>query len=392
MPVRGKTAKRRAAKAKPAPAPKLRGPRRSYLWAAVFTLLIAGWMLSGDLLGNSDPGVRPPEEATSAETKARQTPPFRVRVKVSRAQMRDAALTLRGRTEAYARVNLQAETAGVVEALPIDKGAQVKKGSLVCKIETGVRGAMLKKAGAEERQAELDYEAAERLMRQGHTAKLRVAELQARLDAARAAREQAELDLARTRIRAPFDGVLEAQPAKVGDFLAIGETCVTMVDLDPLKLVASVSEREVGLLRTGMKGTATLATGESVSGPIRFIASAADEKTRTFRIELDIDNPQGTLRDGVTATISIPIATDKAHKLPPSVLTLNDEGDVGVRVIEGTDRVRFMPVRILSDSSEGVWAAGLPETVTIITVGQDYVRDGQRVVAVPAGNGGSARQ
>jgi len=297
--------------------------------------------------------------------------------------MRKASLVLRGRTEAYARVDLQAETAGIVEQLPVAKGAHVAKGNLVCKLEPGARQAMINKAEAEKTQMALDLEASQRLVKQGHTAKLKLAERQAKLDAARAIMEEAKLDLARTYIKAPFDGVIEAQPANVGDYLSVGETCATLVALDPLKIVGAVSERQIEYLHKGMIGQAELVTGETVSGPIRFIASAANKKTRTFQVELEVENKDGRLRDGVTADITIALSSDKAHKFSPALLALNDAGDIGVRIVENDDTVRFVPVQILSDESDGIWVSGLPDTVTIITVGQEYVTDGQKVEPVP---------
>ncbi|MDH3581500.1 MAG: efflux RND transporter periplasmic adaptor subunit [Hyphomicrobiales bacterium] len=366
------------------------GPiRSSYLWAALLTLVIAGWMLSGELLGNARTGVSAGDLAASGSA-GKKNDLFRVEVKTFQARARDASLVLRGRTEADARVDLQAETAGVVERLPVAKGARVNKGDIVCKLETGARQAMLDKAEAERRQAELDYQASEKLERKGHTAKLKVAEYDAKLDAASATLRQAQLDLNRTAIKAPFDGVVEAQPAKPGDYLAVGETCTTLVALDPLIVVASVSERQVGKLRLGMSASAKLATGETVTGPVRFIASAADSKTRTFQIELEVANSDGALRDGVTADITIPLASKPAHKFSPAILALNDAGEIGVRMIENGDTVRFAPVTILTDDADGIWVSGLPETVMVIIAGQDYVTDGQKVEAVTGS--GSARR
>ncbi len=397
MPVRKTSKRKRKPSLRDSVVPVLRDAvdrfqlRKSHVWAGVFCVLIAGWMLSGVFSGDDE---SEPRTVLTAEQNGEGAGSglFKVRVATFSAEPREAALSLRGRTEADARVELQAETAGIVEALPVRKGARVRKGDIVCRIETGARTAMLDKAKAERRQAELDHAASEKLVKRGHTAKLKVAEFKAKLDAAAATLHEAELDLERTRIKAPFDGTVEAQPAKVGDYLTIGETCATLVSRNPLVVVGAVSERHVGKLKVGMTGSADLATGETVSGAIRFIAASADEKTRTFKIELEVANAQGTLRDGVTADISIPLAEARAHRVSPTLLVLNDAGEIGLRVIENGDTVRFMPVKPLADDTQGIWVAGLPETVTVVTVGQDYVRDGQKVVAVPDAAMRSARQ
>lgn len=362
--------------------------KRSYVWAAAFTLLITLWLASGKISGSgTSSGEAALKQPGSGKPAASAQDDFSVRVREFTALQRDAALVLRGRTEAEARVDVQAETQGNVEKLATEKGAFVKKDTPLCVIDKGVREAVLSKAKAELARAELDLEASEKLMAQGHTARLKVAEQKATLDAAKASLEQAEIDLRRTVVRAPFDGVVEAQPAKVGDFLSTGKTCATMVDLDPLVIVGTVSERSVRQLRVGMTGQAKLATGESVDGRIRFIATAADASTRTFRIELEVPNPERKLRDGVTADITIPLKSESAHRIPPAVLGLDDAGRIGVRIVDANNTVRFTPVEIVSNSNEGVWISGLPEKVTLITVGQEFVIDGQKVRTVPDGGG-----
>lgn len=357
-------------------------PRRSHIWAGLFLALIGGWILSGDIVvgGRGDSAI---ETAVRVETNKGDTGRFAVRVRTFTAESREAFAVIRGRTEADARVEIQAETTGVVEALPVAKGALVNKGDVLCRLEPAARQATVRQNIAAVEQAQLDYNATQNLAKRGHTATLKVAEYRAKLDAARAALEKAELDLGRINVGAPFEGIVEDQPAKVGDHLQIGETCAKLVALDPLIVVGTISERQVSELEEGMTGTAALVTGETVTGRLRYIAPAADPKTRTFRFELEVANPDLKLRDGVTAEIKIPLKSGTAHKFSPAILTLDDSGEVGVRVIENGDTARFMPVRILDDDKEGVWVSGLPETVTVITVGQDFVTDGQKVKPVP---------
>jgi len=116
-----------------------------------------------------------------------------------------------------------------------------------------------------------------------------------------------------------------------------------------------------------------------VQGVVRFVAATADPATRTFRIELETANPQNTLRDGITADIRIRTAQVQAHFITPAILTLNDAGVIGVRIIDGDSRARFVPVTIIANMSDGVWITGLPKIANVITVGQEYVSDGALV-------------
>ena len=213
------------------------------------------------------------------------------------------------------------------------------------------------------------------------------------LDAANAAVLAAKIDIGHTYIRAPFDGVLDKRVVELGDFLDIGDHVATIVDLDPCLVVGQVSERELGKLAVGARGTARLVTGQSVEGTIRYIASVADPETRTFRVELEIPNPERHIPDGVTAELRLPIEKVRAHRVSPAVLTLADDGTVGVKAVDALNVVHFHPVEIIRDTVDGVWLGGLPEKLTLITVGQEYVHDGMRVhpIGPPrAAQGGAA--
>ncbi len=151
------------------------------------------------------------------------------------------------------------------------------------------------------------------------------------------------------------------------------------MSLDPLLVTGQVSERNVGRLKLGMTGKVRLVTGQEAQGTLRFISPTADPRTHTFRIELAVPNPKHQLRAGITARIFLDLPAKPAHFLSPGLLTLDDRGRIGVRTVSAKGEVQFLPVSLLGQTAKGVWVAGLPEAVTIITVGQDYVVAGQKV-------------
>jgi multidrug efflux system membrane fusion protein len=173
--------------------------------------------------------------------------------------------------------------------------------------------------------------------------------------------------------------------AEVGDFMTTGRDLLRLVDLDPLTIVGSVNERRVAQIERGTEATAELVTGEQVSGTVSFVAQEANDRTRTFQVEMEVPNPDGTLRDGTTAQMTVPLKERVSHFVSPSILTLNDQGEVGVKVLDAENRVRFKPVDILADKPDGVWITGLPETVTFVTLGQNFVTVGQEVKPVTEG-------
>ncbi|MEO0361432.1 MAG: efflux RND transporter periplasmic adaptor subunit [Pseudomonadota bacterium] len=296
----------------------------------------------------------------------------------SEARPFEDALTLRGRTEADRRVEVRSEISGLIASEPLRKGAVVEAGEILCRISDGDRRAELVEAEALLSEAQLNAEAADRLLERGFGAETTAKTRAAALEAARARVLRARIDIERLEIRAPFGGILETDTAELGSLLQNGSTCATLIALDPIKLVAFAPERSVDALKVGATVTGRLVTGREVTGEISFVARSADRDTRTYLIEADADNPDLTIRDGMTAELVVTLSGRPAHLLPQTALTLDDQGAVGVRLVED-GAARFAAVEILRDETRGVWVAGLPETADVIVVGQEFVTDGQAV-------------
>ena len=123
----------------------------------------------------------------------------------------------------------------------------------------------------------------------------------------------------------------------------------------------------------------SLITGEVIEGNLTFVSKSASTSTRTFKVESQIQNKDGIVRDGITAEMIIKTKFVKAHKISPSILILNDNGKIGVRsVIDGV--VVFHNVSILEDSESGLWITDIPDSLDLIVQGQGFVEDGQQVV------------
>ncbi len=362
--------------------------KRSYVLAFLIAAAAVAWVLSGvypDLLAN----LSDPQSAAAVETKpdpaATAAPLTSVRIAQSQARERSQQVVIYGRTESTRNVQIKAETPGRIVNLPVERGARVKAGDLIAELAMDDRVARLREAKALVRQRQIEFNAAEKLKAKGYRAETSHAASMASLDAARAKAARMQVEISKTRIKAPFDGVIEEQAAKLGAFLKVGEVVATLVDEDPILVVGQISENDVDRVEAGSMARARLVTGEEVEGRIRFIAATADSKTRTFRIELEVANPELRIRDGLTAELLLPLGRVLAHVVSPAVLSLDDDGRIGVRGIEEGDRVRFFPVQIIGDDADGVWLIGLPAVVDIIVVGQEYVRHGDRVKTVNAG-------
>lgn len=380
------------------------------------------WVIDRDqlmVLAGADPVTETTETADVTEVDLDAL--IKVVVRTSQEQSIENAVILRGRTEAARSVVVRAETNGAVISEPLRKGAYVNQGDLLCEIEPGTRSAAvdeakarlaqaeasvpqarasLTQAEAQLREAEVNLNAARTLKEDGYATETRVLAAEAAWEAAqagvegarsglvsaetsiisaRAALANAELELSRVAIHAPFAGLLESDTAELGSFLSTGADCATIIQLDTVKLVGFVPELEVGKITVGAPAMARLADGTEVTGRVTFLSRSADETTRTFRTEIEVQNADLSIRDGQTADIIIGSEGRMAHLVPQSALTLNDDGDIGLRTIDASNTVAFYPIEIVRDTINGVWVTGLPATIDIIVLGQEYVIDGVQV-------------
>lgn len=350
-----------------------------YQWASAIAILVTLWIGSGFITG-----TKSNVSDASADVKADATP--RVQVALLNASERNATITVHGRTQALHSVDVKSEVEGVVQALHFEKGDHVKKGDVLCEIKVNDRLAKLDQARAMVAQTAKQHEVDLKLAADGFRSKTQVAQSAAALEAARASQRTMTINLDNTKMRAPFDGFVDDRYADVGDYMRVGDKCALIIAPEPFLAVGTVTEQEVGQIHIGDPATATLVTGEIVNGKVRFVANKADDITRAFRVEVELPNTENKLRDGVSADIRIPVRELKAQKISPGILVLDDNGTVGVRTVD-KGIVHFVPVHIVSDGPDGMWVSGLPTRVTVITVGQEFVNDGERVEAVPGKNG-----
>jgi multidrug efflux system membrane fusion protein len=352
---------------------------RSWLYSAGIAILIAGWLLSGQF-GNSDDAT---DEHSAAIAKTTIAPQSKVRVRTQIAEEVTRTIVVNGKTAPARVVELSAETDGRVVSIGAKRGANIGRNTVIVRLDERDRSARLAQAEATVKQREVEYEARAKLKAESYVSEAQLQEGVALLEAAKAELTRARLDLEYMQVRAPFDGALQDRAVEIGDFLKVGDPIATFVDNRTIIISANVSEFDARFVHVGMTARATLATGEDVHGSIRYVAPVADEATRTFTVELEVDNRHGALRAGGTAELYIPAESILAHRISPSLLTLDDAGNIGVKIINDSGKVEFVVADIALSSRDGVWVAGLPETVTIITVGQGFVTTGSVVDAVP---------
>jgi len=271
-----------------------------------------------------------------------------VRVVDQKAENFSKEIVVKGFTKADKKVSIKSETSGKIIDLPIAQGSVVKKGDVICSLFVAERQANFDKAL-------LDFNSAQKLYDEElYSSK--------QLQNAKSNYERAKLELDYASIKAPFDGVVDKIDLDVGDFLNRGSTCATLLDLTKDSGVKVITN-----------------DGQEFQGQITFISSSADEMMHTFDIEISIPNPLGKIKDGQTAKVVIFATPEPAHIVPLSILRLDEAGNIGIRVVNKDSLVEFYTVEIIQDTEKGVWVTGLPFNSRIITVGQDYVNNNEKV-------------
>lgn len=351
--------------------------KRSYIAAGALAAVSIAWIVSGQF-NERDASAGADLKSAPAADGEKALP--RVRVHTYTATERTNELVLFGRTEAVRTVHLKAETAGRVVDIAVKKGNRVAGGEVVVRLAMDDREARLAEAEAVLDEKTIAYQAARQLSKMNYRSKVKLAESKAALETARAALEKIKLDMERTEIKAPFEGVVNDLPVEVGDYIAPGDVVAKIVDLDPILVVGEVAERDAAKLTVGASARVRLGTGKKVTGKLRYVSKVGSLSTRTFRVEVALANPGGELSEGLTTELVLSLGSEMAQKVSPAILTLSDEGVVGVKALGQGDVVRFYPVRLVADEADGVWLSGLPETVTLITVGQEFVTPGRKVL------------
>jgi membrane fusion protein, multidrug efflux system len=351
----------------------------SRITAIALVVGASAWIASGHFLpresGESRAAVRPAE---------REAQPFRVAVLPTRPESHRQRLVLSGRTEADRKVMVTARTGGVLTDLKVRRGSAVKKGDVIAVLSDEAREAQVAQARAVAAQRRRELEARSKLIASGTLPRLELGNLESALAIAEAQLAQAEAEYERGVVRAPWDGIINDVPVEVGGaaFSMQGREIAQLVSLDPMLAVVEVAERRLGGIAVGDSADVRLVTGQTASGRVRFVSKSASPATRTYRVEIEIPNADGKIPDGITAEVSIRLAPVMATRVPRSALTFSSAGELGVRTVNGTSDVVFRSVTIVEDEQAFMWVAGLGEETRVIVEGQDFVREGQRVVAV----------
>jgi multidrug efflux system membrane fusion protein len=307
-------------------------------------------------------------------------PLLKVMVTTSQAEEVTQDLGVNGHTIAARTVTLRAETPGRVENVLVKKGQAVRLHEELVTLSEEDRPVRLNEAKALVVQREKELASGNKLKAQAFKAENALVAQEVLLATAQSLLVKLEKEIRNTHIYAPFAGVLDNRFVEVGDFVNTGEKIATVVELDPLLIQCHIAEKDVAQLQKAAPVKINIPNFKrAVSGQIHYISRTADPKTRTFTVEIIIENHDYAIPGGATAEVILSRGEVRGHKIAPSHISLNDEGVLGVKVVEDGGLVNFMPITILNTVHDGIWVAGLPEKAQVITVGADFVAVGQKV-------------
>ena len=338
--------------------------------ASGLTGLLIIWMLSGS-------NDAPVEEEVSQSSEGEKL--MSVVVKSSDAQLVAKKITVQGQVEPNRVLSLKTEVDGKIIALPLALGSRVKKGDVLAKVSLKTRIAQREQAVANVAYQTQELAATKKLFDRKLESGSRLSLQQANLAAAKASLQQIDYDIKNSTISAPFDGVFDRRYVELGDYLDKGQQVVSLVDDLQLKITAMVPQQQVDGLVLGQDVTASLINGEAITGALSFISATADENTRSYRIEVLVDNNDHRRLVGMTASLDIPVKEVEGHLVSASSISLDNQGRLQVKAVNEDNEVVAYPVTIVRTDSDKVWLSGLPAHVSLITLGQDFVIAGQTV-------------
>lgn len=362
---------------------------RFHTTAAIIVLLASGaWVATGkySFVGSeivADGAAKADQPPAPTDTKPVPTDTLQTVAFVTAAPSAyNRWIRLSGQTEADKKVVLVARTSGAIAKLPVSDGDHLANGDLVMALDGAEKLAAVAAAQTQFDTAEHQTDTNQQLRSRGSLPEQQLQNSIAAREATRSALEAAKVAVDELEVHAPFAGVIDSVAVEAGTWVQPGTEVATLLALDPIVVVGEINERDLQSVEKGTRATVVFGDGTTAEGTVRYVRREASGVTRTFPIEVAIPNPNGAFSSGMSAAIALAAKTAPAVVLPRSVVTLDPEGNLGVRVLTDTDTVGFLKVTIVDDTPQGMVLSGIAAGTRIIVSGQNMVTDGQKVAAV----------
>ena len=406
--------------------------KKSIFIAFSILLIVVGWIGSGQFTNvnaQDDTSTINESNTEAVEKIVVEDTGSKVEVKEFIFSQIDQSIELQGQTTHNKKIDVKSETTGNIINIAFKRGDKVSKGEELIKISIENRKELLNSAKKDldrlnkelelnEKNKinrlsqnkeliklyEIEFASAKQLIDKGLSSKSKLSLASFNLANARSDQEDIlitfesqqssigaqianvrsqlkniELDIDKTVINSPFSGIISDKMIEESEYITPGNIMFTIIDLNPIKIQGYLSEFDVNKVSLGTKAIIENTNGLKKNGTISFISPSAETSTRTFEITIEADNADLSFKSGITTKITIAGSELKAHKIPPSILTLQDDGTVGVKAVNDENIVIFYPTTSVKDTIDGIWVSGLPDKVNLIVTGQEYVAVGESV-------------
>ena len=406
--------------------------KKSIFIAAFILLSVVGWIGSGQFTNvnaQDDASENAQSIVETTETVTVEDNGNKVEIKEFNFSQIDQSIELQGQTTHNKKIDVKSETTGNITNISFKRGDKVSKGDELIKISIENRIELLNSAKKDLERLnkelelneknkinrlsqnkeliklyEIEFASAKQLIDKGLSSKSKLSLASFNLANARSDQEDIlinfesqqssieaqianvksqlkniELDISNTQINSPFSGIISDKMVEESEYITPGNVMFTIIDLNPIKIQGYLSEFDVNKVSLGTKAVIENTNAIKKNGVISFISPSAETSTRTFEITIEAENSDLSFKSGITTKITIAGSELKAHKIPPSILTLQDDGTVGVKAVNDENIVIFYPTTSVKDTIDGIWVSGLPDKVNLIVTGQEYVAVGESV-------------
>lgn len=341
-------------------------------------LLIAAIIAGGLGLAMLGTALRTPSTDALVST---ETPPINVRVAVLEEKRIEDTLALMGVLEPWEDVTLSAETQGKIDWQGIDEGDEVRAGQELLKIDTKGIHVRLNQALAQQKLARQELKRNEEMRAGGISSPQDMERAQADNEVALANVHAAQLELAASVIASRFDGVIDTLHKREGEYVSAGTPLLRLVAVDRIKLLVGVPERDVPYFSRGHRVKVRLDAfpAEHFEGTIYRVAITAEESTRTFATEIELDNAEGRLKPGMIARARLVRRSfPNAITIPLFSVITSEDGQYAFVEEDGVARRRPIEVGFMQGEAVHI-THGLVQGNRLIVVGQRDLRDGDLV-------------
>jgi len=300
-----------------------------------------------------------------------------------------------GSIKAFEQVVVSSEIEGILKTANVEEGTFVSKGALIATIEDRDYASELRRVEAAQRQAEAtlvnakaEYSRKETLYKEELVTRqqfddvvTRLALAEAEVDRAKEALAIARERYSKTRILAPMAGFISEKKISQGEFVKNGTPLYVLVQIDPLKLLFTVSEKDIGKLKVNqdVQFLVDAYPGREFKGKVSIIYPTMDDRTRTLQVEARAANPERLLKPGLFAKVILYTAEARDTVVVPVTSILYEGKSMKVYVVDG-DRARLRNVKLGSKYDDLMEVVeGVKGGEVLVVAGQQNLAEGAKV-------------